>query len=731
MNPSNVPLPNSEMTPANDPDLRLSEFLGQNLDAFRELVTFAEVAEGFTLAIVEINFVADGDLLMQALHQHAVAETVQFIELDFSERVSFSLLAALNERLTTVERDPQRQPVLLVRGLATAIGVKGDYPNFLNELNYSRDQLAQQVTYPLVLFLPDYAITRLGQYAKDLWTWQSGLFAFRTTSQTVDGVQTQLRHPHPTLPADSKPVKQDRIDQLERLLSEQLNHGDPSTDSAQDCINLALELGNAYRGLSDYAQAQRYYHKALNWAETVYSQGQQADALYGLAQVDFFEGANTKSMARHDQALDLYRAVEDHLGEANTLQAVGDVLQFLKRSPEALQHYKQALDLYRAVEDHLGEANTLLAVGNVLQFLKRSPEALQHYEQAIDTFRAVGDRVGEANTLLAVGDVLQFLSCSPEALQHYEQALDLYRAVGFRLGKANTLLAVGNVLQFLKRSPEALQHYEQALDLYQATGERLGEANTLLAVGNVLQFFDRRTEALQHYKQALDTYRTVGDRVGEANTLKAVGNVLQFLKRSPDALQHYKQALDLYRAVGSRLGEANALKAVGNVLQSLKRSPEALQHYDQALDLYRAVGFRLGEANALKAVGNVLQSLKRNPEALQHYDQALELYQATGARLGEASVLQEFGKMAKDSRKSLAFLQQAQSLYEAIGDRYSQCRNLVNFLADAQLAVGQRAEAIRSLHRAADLALGSEYVFFAERAQNKLKNWDADTLKPT
>ncbi|MEL6764426.1 MAG: hypothetical protein AAFO87_12350, partial [Cyanobacteria bacterium J06607_6] len=46
------------MTPASDPDLRLSEFLGQNLDAFRELVTFAEVAEGFTLAIVErrLNF---------------------------------------------------------------------------------------------------------------------------------------------------------------------------------------------------------------------------------------------------------------------------------------------------------------------------------------------------------------------------------------------------------------------------------------------------------------------------------------------------------------------------------------------------------------------------------------------------------------------------------------------------------------------------------------------------
>ncbi|MEM1293593.1 MAG: tetratricopeptide repeat protein, partial [Cyanobacteria bacterium P01_H01_bin.162] len=324
------------MTPASDPDLRLSEFLGQNLDAFRELVTFAEVAEGFTLAIVEINFVADGDLLMQALHQHAVNQAVQFIELDFSGRESFSLLAALTERLTTVERDPQRQPVLLVRGLATAIGIKSDYSRFLADLNYSRDQLAQQVPYPLVLVLPDYAVTRLGQYAKDLWTWQSGLFAFRTTSQTVDGVQTQLRYPHPTLPADSKPVKQDRIDQLERLLSEQLNHDAPSTDSAQDCINLALELGDAYRGLSDYAQAQRYCHKALDWAKTAGFQRQQAQALYGLGQVDFFNGANTKSMARYEQALALYQTTGARLGEANTLRAISEDHQYLNHRQEAL-----------------------------------------------------------------------------------------------------------------------------------------------------------------------------------------------------------------------------------------------------------------------------------------------------------------------------------------------------------------------------------------------------------
>jgi len=645
VNPSNEPLTNSLPGPSN-PDQGAAEFLGLNLDAFRELVAFADVAEGFTLALVEVNFSSDGDLLVEALQNHEVAQEVQFVVLDFNDRGEFSFLQEVTAALANVSLDPARKPVLLVRGLATAIGVKSDYPSFLNELNFTRDQLALRVPYPIVLFLPDYAVNRLGQYAKDLWTWKSGLFHFRTSQQVIEATQTQLSQPT-ALPADSRPVKQERIEQLERLLSEQVNNGHPPTHPLKAFIAMALELGDAYRSLSDYEQARQCYHKALGWAEAEQDQIRRADALYGLGQVHRLKVDNKKALARFEQALELYRAVGDRLGEANVLKAIGDVLQFLKRSTEALQNYEQALELYRVV----------------------------------------GDRLGEANVLIAIGDVLQFLDRRTEALQNYEQALELYRAVGARLGEANVLKAIGDVLQFLKRSTEALQNYEQALELY----------------------------------------RAVGARLGEANVLKAIGDVLQFLKRSTEALQNYEQALELYRAVGARLGEANVLKAIGDVLQFLKRSTEALQNYEQALELYRAVGARLGEANVLKAIGDVLQFLKRSTEALQNYEQALELYRAVGARLGEANVLKELGKMLSKPEEAVRLIQQAQSIYEAIEDRYSQCRNLIVFLAAAQLAAGQKEAAIRSLHRGADLALDTEFQFYREDALKRLREITEDT----
>ncbi|MCS6845552.1 MAG: NB-ARC domain-containing protein, partial [Caldilineales bacterium] len=137
-----------------------------------------------------------------------------------------------------------------------------------------------------------------------------------------------------------------------------------------------------------------------------------------------------------------YQAAADVGGDwdrANVLQAQGDVLAFQKRNDEALARYEQALGLYRAVGDRLGEAHVLLAQGDVLAFQKRNEEALACYEQALGLYRAVGARLGEANVLQAQGDVLAFLDRREEALACYEQALGLYRAVGDRLGEANVL----------------------------------------------------------------------------------------------------------------------------------------------------------------------------------------------------------------------------------------------------------------------------------------------------
>jgi tetratricopeptide (TPR) repeat protein len=89
--------------------------------------------------------------------------------------------------------------------------------------------------------------------------------------------------------------------------------------------------------------------------------------------------------------------------------------------------YQQALLIYQEIGDRLGEANTLKAIGDVLQFLKRSDEALQRYETALSFYRDIGDRFGKANILQEFGKLQE----NPQqGLEYLQQAQNLYIQIG-------------------------------------------------------------------------------------------------------------------------------------------------------------------------------------------------------------------------------------------------------------------------------------------------------------
>ena len=61
-------------------------------------------------------------------------------------------------------------------------GIPYDQPNarILAELNLGRDAFLRDVPHPLVIWLPDYAVTAVARFAPDFWAWRSGVFEFET-----------------------------------------------------------------------------------------------------------------------------------------------------------------------------------------------------------------------------------------------------------------------------------------------------------------------------------------------------------------------------------------------------------------------------------------------------------------------------------------------------------------------------------------------------------------------
>lgn len=316
-------------------DAKDQQFLSLNQQVLAGLITFVDFAEGFTLGLVEINFPPDVDTLIQALQIHPDCQEIQFEVLDFSDQPDLRFLRdEIVKILPTIQRESDKELVLIVRGLAKAIGTFGDYPPVLQDLNFVRDAYKTSVPYPMLFVLPDYAITRLAKFAPDFWAWKSGIFLFRTPEATKDSARAQTIDSPQGFGSYylGRPEDQERIDLLERLLMEYWpNRGAISPENLSTCSTILHQLGKACLSRHKITKAKEYLDEASKLAE------QQQDRVL-IMEVNRALGNTYEAQRDFALALESYQAslkLAQELGNQNqaaiVLHDLGDIWHwFLK-----------------------------------------------------------------------------------------------------------------------------------------------------------------------------------------------------------------------------------------------------------------------------------------------------------------------------------------------------------------------------------------------------------------
>jgi len=238
----------------------------------------------------------------------------------------------------------------------------------------------------------------------------------------------------------------------------------------------------------------------------------------------------------------------------------------------ALEHYRQALDLYRAVGDRLGEANVLKAMGDVLQFRKDMEAALEHYRQALGLYRAVGAKVGEAITLRRKGH--SELSCNQidAAEQSYCASLDLCRQIGDRQGEAYTLRALGDIALCRDVFGQAQEHYLQAKRLFQQIGDHLGEANSLTSLLR-LKIVQQKPDRIQADLEAIRLLRQATQDLGsQGEDYLGIAAAFAFVRQWEQAENYLAQA----RPIFEQLPDKHPLAWIAAFEQGLKSAKQAV-----------------------------------------------------------------------------------------------------------------------------------------------------------
>jgi tetratricopeptide (TPR) repeat protein len=408
--------------------------------------------------------------------------------------------------------------VILVKGLENAIGLFGDYPPVLQDLNFVRDALADSVPCPVLFCLPSYAINRVIKYAPDFWSWKSGVFRILASHDRQDEASIYALHAQGLIVNASQLEKQARIQLLEKL--------------AQEFDPLA-----ANRSKADLRIA--------------------AQALIELGIVHIFSGEYLKAQAALEPTAKIFaksawqpETRRDLMIRIRYLTWQGHLDSLLGRMDQAEQGLNTALVLNDNVDFGL-KAASYFCLGKLKSHQGQVEEAITLSQQSLNIYKRIGHADGKAATLHQIADIKADQGQVEEAIALFQQSLDIYERIGNAQGKAATLYEIANIKAQQGQVKEAIALYQQSLDIYERIGDAKGKANTLHSIAKIKAQQGQVEEAIALYQQSLDIEERIGDAQGKAATLNAIARIKARQGQVEEAIALFQQSLDIYERIGS------------------------------------------------------------------------------------------------------------------------------------------------------------------------------------
>jgi tetratricopeptide (TPR) repeat protein len=167
----------------------------------------------------------------------------------------------------------------------------------------------------------------------------------------------------------------------------------------------------------------------VKWAEVEKQWSETTILPQVLKNFASLQGHQAEMPSLLSMALNAARQNEDRLGEANTLQAIGDVQQFLDQRTAALENYQQAIEIYRQVGARLGEANVLKELGALCAAENDYEQALIYYQQRAEINQQIQNIYGAAYTYRYIAETLIKLDQVPAAVMAYQKSIKFFTAI--------------------------------------------------------------------------------------------------------------------------------------------------------------------------------------------------------------------------------------------------------------------------------------------------------------
>jgi tetratricopeptide (TPR) repeat protein len=236
-------------------------------------------------------------------------------------------------------------------------------------------------------------------------------------------------------------------------------------------LRLAAALFWYWRPRGYWSEGRRWLEEGLAEGDRVVP-GVRAKALWALGYIASLQGDSERATPLLDEALGLYRGLEDRRGSARALESLGMVALWQGLYERATALYEEGLRLSRDLGDWRESAWTLFTLGIVAWYQGDLVKAKERYEEALAISRAVGDAYTTAFTLTLWSHIALHEGNVAEAELLYEESLALAQEAGLKRVVAYALRGLGRVAQRQGQLERARERMRESLLLAREQGER-------------------------------------------------------------------------------------------------------------------------------------------------------------------------------------------------------------------------------------------------------------------
>jgi tetratricopeptide (TPR) repeat protein len=235
---------------------------------------------------------------------------------------------------------------------------------------------------------------------------------------------------------------------------------------------------------------------------------------------------NAKLKLKEAETLCISSLNDDNILYAKILRDLGDIYLDQEATSEAEAIFQEALKLYNAVNDALGQGNCCSKLGGIYIKLKNSQKAGVAYRDALEFHKILDDNVGQGSDYRGLGDMHLQLQSFNDAGASYQMALEFDKAANSMRGQAKDYKALGNTHLKKKDFDKAEAFFGQALELYKAINSSSGQGNISYDLAKIYLKRSQLNEARAAIEMALDMHKQAQDKAGEKQDQRLLKQIL-------------------------------------------------------------------------------------------------------------------------------------------------------------------------------------------------------------